>query len=335
MEGHRSHHAPQKSSSFSSFREEKPREIDRNFSLGAIKLEKSHGKKEKHGDKDTIQEEDEEEEDRDQNAAAKEEEESNADEPEANLTTVSDYIDEFLGVLLCIGGGEPPDFSESTVEKFFSLVEKELTKYESSEAKCFSDNGEDPFLEAVKRLPKLTLALASFSSEPKYHQTMNRSGAVLHRSMCFLEDEFHSLLQDPRVKPDAGSFISKAKQQTSFNRLHESDRSAPPSSSAESNSGESPPPYPPETVEKLRAIADAMLSAGYDMECCNVFAVARRNVFEAALPGFGYDKISIEDVYLDPGRQTEKYIKFGPEDLENLIDELFDGNPSSTASKKR
>ncbi|WOK94884.1 hypothetical protein Cni_G03589 [Canna indica] len=39
--------------------------------------------------------------------------------------------------------------------------------------------------------------------------------------------------------------------------------------------------------------------------------------------------------YLDPGWQTEKYIKFGPEDLENLIDELFDGNPSSTASKKR
>ncbi|XP_044502605.1 exocyst complex component EXO70B1-like [Mangifera indica] len=29
--------------------------------------------------------------------------------------------------------------------------------------------------------------------------------------------------------------------------------------------------------------------------------------------------------YLDPGRQTEKYIKFQPEDIENYIDELFDG----------
>ncbi|XVF59985.1 hypothetical protein PTKIN_Ptkin08bG0006300 [Pterospermum kingtungense] len=32
--------------------------------------------------------------------------------------------------------------------------------------------------------------------------------------------------------------------------------------------------------------------------------------------------------YLDPGRQTEKYIKFQPEDIETYIDELFDGNPS-------
>ncbi|KAJ4729507.1 Exocyst subunit Exo70 family protein [Melia azedarach] len=29
--------------------------------------------------------------------------------------------------------------------------------------------------------------------------------------------------------------------------------------------------------------------------------------------------------YLDPGRQTEKYIKFQPEDIETYIDELFDG----------
>ncbi|XP_044466653.1 exocyst complex component EXO70B1-like [Mangifera indica] len=30
--------------------------------------------------------------------------------------------------------------------------------------------------------------------------------------------------------------------------------------------------------------------------------------------------------YLDPGRQTEKYIKYQPEDIETYIDELFEGN---------
>ncbi|KAJ4882857.1 exocyst subunit exo70 family protein C2 [Raphanus sativus] len=30
--------------------------------------------------------------------------------------------------------------------------------------------------------------------------------------------------------------------------------------------------------------------------------------------------------YLDPGRQTEKYVKYQPEDIEDLIDQLFDGN---------
>ncbi|XWS32607.1 hypothetical protein CRYUN_Cryun22dG0004500 [Craigia yunnanensis] len=38
--------------------------------------------------------------------------------------------------------------------------------------------------------------------------------------------------------------------------------------------------------------------------------------------------------YLDPGRQTEKYIKFQSEDIETYIDELFDGNPSSIARRK-
>lgn len=36
--------------------------------------------------------------------------------------------------------------------------------------------------------------------------------------------------------------------------------------------------------------------------------------------------------YLDAGRQTEKYIKFGPEELENYIDELFDGSSTGSVS---
>ncbi|KAJ7976265.1 Exocyst subunit Exo70 family protein [Quillaja saponaria] len=38
---------------------------------------------------------------------------------------------------------------------------------------------------------------------------------------------------------------------------------------------------------------------------------------------------------LDPGRQTEKYIKYQPEDIETYIDELFDGNPSTTMARRR
>lgn len=37
----------------------------------------------------------------------------------------------------------------------------------------------------------------------------------------------------------------------------------------------------------------------------------------------------------DAGRQTEKYVKFQPEDIETYIDELFDGNPNSSIFKKK
>ncbi|KAL1352624.1 hypothetical protein HN51_016624 [Arachis hypogaea] len=38
---------------------------------------------------------------------------------------------------------------------------------------------------------------------------------------------------------------------------------------------------------------------------------------------------------LDPGRQTEKYIKYQPEDIENYIDELFDGKPHQSIAKRK
>ncbi|EXB40344.1 Exocyst complex component 7 [Morus notabilis] len=38
--------------------------------------------------------------------------------------------------------------------------------------------------------------------------------------------------------------------------------------------------------------------------------------------------------YLDSGRQSEKYIKYQPEDIETLIDELFDGNSTSMARRR-
>ncbi|GAB2297764.1 hypothetical protein Dimus_031850 [Dionaea muscipula] len=38
--------------------------------------------------------------------------------------------------------------------------------------------------------------------------------------------------------------------------------------------------------------------------------------------------------YFTPGRQTEKYIKYQPEDIEGVIDELFDGTTSSMARKR-
>ena len=37
----------------------------------------------------------------------------------------------------------------------------------------------------------------------------------------------------------------------------------------------------------------------------------------------------------DPGRQTEKYIKYQPEDIETYIDELFEGKPHQSIARRR
>ncbi|KAM7268151.1 hypothetical protein ACFE04_010317 [Oxalis oulophora] len=38
--------------------------------------------------------------------------------------------------------------------------------------------------------------------------------------------------------------------------------------------------------------------------------------------------------YLDPGRQTEKYIKYQADDIEEALDELFEGNPATMLKRK-
>lgn len=38
--------------------------------------------------------------------------------------------------------------------------------------------------------------------------------------------------------------------------------------------------------------------------------------------------------HFDPGRQSEKYIKYQPEDIESLIDDLFDGNTASMGRRR-
>ncbi|XP_064984289.1 exocyst complex component EXO70C1-like [Musa acuminata AAA Group] len=290
-------HVPKKSSSFSSSRDEKHREINRNLSLGSIKLEQSYEKKERH-DQETIEEEREEE------KATKEQEEekeaSNDEEPEATLLTISEDIDRFLRLLLAVedgqdGSHEPPEIPESTVEKFVILVEEEIAKYETGEEKWPSCDDELSLLDAIDRVSKLTSAVAKFSSELKYNEAMNHSGSVLHHAMCFLEDEFHSLLQDSRTKQEAASSSSRTKQLPSLiYRFHEPERSVSPSS--ESSPCESSQAYIPENTERLHRIADAMISAGYVTECCQVFSIARRNAFEAGLPSLGFEKVGIEDV---------------------------------------
>ncbi|XP_020106709.1 exocyst complex component EXO70B1-like [Ananas comosus] len=293
----------QKSSSFSSStREEKLRETDRNLSLGSIRLESSERKE---NDFDRILEKMDEE-----NAAEKPEDEdataaaaANAKETVTDFATLSEEIDQFLGIffsLKAVPNPEnctPPEIPESVVENFVTAVEKEIVKYESGEEKWSPDHDELSLLAAIDRISKLTSAVTTFSSEPMYGHAMSRAGGVLHHAMSFLEDEFHALLlEDSRAKPaaDLGCASSKIKRPPSFGRREDADRCVIPS--AESNSTESAPAYPPETVERLRAIAAAMIAAEYGTECCQVFTVARRNAFEAGLSSIGYEKSSIDDV---------------------------------------
>ncbi|CAL5098154.1 unnamed protein product [Urochloa decumbens] len=281
--------APYKSSSFSpaTTRDDggRTREVDRNFSLGALRDKRDHHPH--HGGaarEQAIKEEDEQEEAGEGTAGG------HGDD--ADLAALSAEIDAFIAGQ--DGEGAPVTVSEATLEKFASAVELVIARSEGAEDKWAAEpSGEpSPLLAAIARVAALSSALGkSPEGGGKHTAAVHRVTGVLHRAMAFLEDEYHALLEDPRVPKAGGSEQGGA---------HEPDRCVlpPPAASSDGGAGnkESAPPYPAETVERLRAMADAMIAAGYTTECTQMFLVARRNAFDAALQGLGYERSNIDDV---------------------------------------
>ncbi|RLM98430.1 exocyst complex component EXO70B1-like [Panicum miliaceum] len=275
--------APYKSSSFSqaTTRDDggRSREVDRNFSLGAVRDKRDlhqGGAREQ-----AIKEEDEQEEGDGVPGG-------NGGEGDPDLAALSLEIDAFIAGH---DGDAPVTVTEATLEKFASAVELMVARSEGAEDKWAAEaSGEpSPLLAAITRIAALASALGkSPEGGGKHTAAVHRVTGVLHRAMAFLEDEFHALLGDARASKAGNEKVA-----------HESDRCVlplPPSDASAAVGKEAAPPYPPETVDRLRAMADAMIAAGYSTECTQMFLVARRNAFDAALQGLGYEKSNIDDV---------------------------------------
>ncbi|CAM0950120.1 unnamed protein product [Alopecurus aequalis] len=266
--------APQKSSSFSSATTNKTREVDRNLSLGALR----HGDHDRRFDAGATWEQIKEE--------GEEEEEDGSGEP--GVSALSGEIDAFIH-----DGGV--SITEATLEKFAAAVELEIAQSENARDKWAADANSELLLAAIARIAALASALAKNpEASTKYTSGAHRVTAVLHHAMSFLEDQFHALLE-----PKAADTCKLARRAPSFEQGgHEADRCVlrPPDTATANSTGEPTPPYPPETVERLRSIADAMVGAGYVTECTKMFLVARRNAFDVSLRTLGYEKASIDDV---------------------------------------
>lgn len=182
--------APHKSSSFSSAttRDDggsRSREVDPNLSLGAVRQDKRD--QHHHGAaagsaahrEQSIKEENEEE-----------EEEGDAG---GDLAALSAEVDKF------IAGGHDGDapVTDATLERFAAAVERAIARSESAEDRWAADGG--GLLAAITRVATLSSALGKSPAEGKHGAAAHRIAAAAHLAMAFLEDEFHALLEDPRV----------------------------------------------------------------------------------------------------------------------------------------
>ncbi|PIA41954.1 hypothetical protein AQUCO_02100061v1 [Aquilegia coerulea] len=249
---------------------------------------------------------------------------SSSSDFDTNLLKLSEEVDQFLSTLSQNDNGDddnkkPPEIPDS-VEKFAKLVQVEIVKCVSGDvsSKLFYEPEEEPeitIFDSVDKISKLTNALSEFTSEKEIVSLVNFTSTVLQRAMAFLEEEFRSLLDINPRSSNADSTDLKSKRSTnsdsndlkskrsSSHSFTDPDRCPLPpqqqqqQQSSENNSEEEDfPGYSMETVMNLKKIAAAMISSGYETECCQVYSFVRRNAIEQSLNKLGFEKISIDDV---------------------------------------
>ncbi|XP_058195261.1 exocyst complex component EXO70B1 [Rhododendron vialii] len=197
---------------------------------------------------------------------------------------ISLSIDQFTSTLSSIDRkSSPPDVPNEAVETFSKIIESKIVKYYSADGgnKFGKTEEEDArFLESVLRVFKLTSAFGDFEAGAVKTTSLDRMSVVLQRAMLFLEEEFRGLLEGPTEE-------DTMKEESDRCTLHE----------AEPNKGEPEfPGYSAEAVARMGRIAGAMVSAGYETECCQVYSIARRNAFSEALRCTEFNWVTIEEI---------------------------------------
>ncbi|KAJ4961339.1 hypothetical protein NE237_021249 [Protea cynaroides] len=209
---------------------------------------------------------------------------------DSTLPKISEDIDSFL---FHLKSKQTPEEIPNCIDKFAKLVEVLIAKNYSdgNPNKWRQDSSEDStLLKNVDRISKLTTAISQLPSDAKYSPSLDLIGSVLQRAMSYLEEEFRSILENGRTiesEPDS----AKGRQQ-SFNSSVDCCILTEPDSAKAINF----PGFSPDTVSNLNRIATAMIAAGYETECCQIYSNLRRNSFEDTLKTTGFEKISIDDV---------------------------------------
>ncbi|XP_052190962.1 exocyst complex component EXO70B1-like [Diospyros lotus] len=240
--------------------------------------------------------------------------------PPPDYGRVCQEIDRFILAVSSSSGGEP-DVPEC-VEQFAVLVEAKIESCVSVKWSRFPEENSSSFLDAVDRVWKLLNSLAKFSLESKFAPWINRIGCILQRSMSYLQDEFRSLLEDPKLLDFDLNHESKTKQSSS-NSNQEGDPPLPEESGSAGDNNF--PGYSEEVILNLNKLAKAMLSAGFETECFLVYIVARRTVLENTVHKLGFDKLSIDDVQKMQWEPLEREIASWNKLIKQYVAVIFPG----------
>ncbi|CAH8303413.1 unnamed protein product [Eruca vesicaria subsp. sativa] len=215
-----------------------------------------------------------------------------SDSSKLSLTQLMDAVDDFIKSLS--SSTDPLREIPPTVEPFPETVDSLVSKMESSG--LGRDETEDSvFILAVNRISKsvTTLRELRLDSTP-VSSWLNRASSVQNRAASLLDEEFRHLLDR-----------SRENKKKNNNNNKNGDVSSDSADRCVLQEEETFPDFPQESITTLKKIAGAMISAGYEAECCMSYEMSRRHTFKEELSEVGFEGINVEDVQRIPWESLE------------------------------
>ncbi|MBA0846389.1 hypothetical protein Goshw_001265 [Gossypium schwendimanii] len=188
-------------------------------------------------------------------------------------------------------------FTESLIEENIEAAELSITKWDSlygddhvsycNIASLFSENNRDEakqYLSSIKGLQKAMRYLASLESTS---DKLVRAQTLMQTAMKRLEREFYQILKSNRnyLDPESVSNHSSSRPSVSRSSFSDSEEDGSENDSIpEVERGSSA------VIADLRAIAEAMISAGYAKECFKIYRTIRKSIVDEALYNLGVER---------------------------------------------
>ncbi|KNA24219.1 hypothetical protein SOVF_017660 [Spinacia oleracea] len=258
------------------------------------------------------------------------------EEKEFTLDQLSEDIDQFINSLSSASDEPPEisHAVAKFLKKVEAKIEEYESTAQDTVVFGRDVEGDASFIAAINRLSGLMRALHGLKSNYMM-PLLNQTSSVLHRVMLFLEEELRLILDESvcqnsnnnaadgsnsnkhtdsslhSLKGRLQSLTSSAHRNDhqqeeggdfcELQPLHEGGGGDTESEEQQQQEGKDVtsttfPFFSSDSVSSIRLIANAMIIAGYETECCNVFLIARRHTFEEELKRQGLDKISTDDV---------------------------------------
>ncbi|WRX13178.1 Exocyst complex component Exo70 - like 3 [Theobroma cacao] len=220
-------------------------------------------------------------------------------EPDLKHDQILEEVDQFIEKLDSDRGKCKAPEIPNSIEPLLKMVETRIAGYEQREASAkFGQNQEeDPsFFEAISRVSRIVKSLDEFPFDSSATSCFNQAGSVHHRAMLLLEYEFCALLDNSKriCNINRDPKTPQTPKQSFFNSNHELDRCIRPES--DSKKEDEFPSFSPESISNMNQIATAMISAGYEAECCISYSGLRLKALDVELNKQGFENINVDDV---------------------------------------